>query len=52
MLHTLPSSTQKLSEAIKKDVVAVEASVPAASPHQTTLAPLTGRNRMKAKGEL
>lgn len=45
VIHTLPGSAQTLVEAFKKDVVAVENSIPAASPHQLALDLPTGRSR-------
>ncbi|KAK4806589.1 hypothetical protein QYF61_013844 [Mycteria americana] len=47
VLHTLPSSAQNLSEASNKDGVAIEDSISATSPHQTALAPITGRTTTK-----
>ena len=51
VLHTLPGSAQKPSVASNEDGAAIEDSVPAASPHQPTLAPPTGRTTPKPKGE-
>ena len=51
VLHTLPGSAQKPSVASSEDGAAIEDSVPAASPHQPTLAPPTGRTTPKPKGE-
>ena len=51
VLHTLPGSAQKPSVASSEDGAAIEDSVPAASPHQPTLAPPTGRTTPKTKGE-
>ncbi|KAK4806601.1 hypothetical protein QYF61_013856 [Mycteria americana] len=51
VLHTPPSSAQNLSEASNKDGVAIEDSISATSPHQTALAPITGRTTTKPKGE-
>ena len=51
VLHTLPGSAQKPSVASSEYGAAIEDSVPAASPHQPTLAPPTGRTTPKPKGE-
>ncbi|KAM6033075.1 uncharacterized protein LJ206_001909 [Theristicus caerulescens] len=52
LLHTLPGSAQKPSQASNKDGAAIKDSVPAASPHQTALALPTSRTTMKPKGEV
>lgn len=51
VLHTLPSSVQEPVEASSKDGVAMELGVPAARPHQPSLAAPTGTTTMKPTGE-
>lgn len=51
VLHTLPGSAQKPSEASNKDRATMENSTSTASPHQPSLAPPTGRTTTKPKGE-